>query len=97
MSDLLDQEVIDKKLEKLSDGWFQTGDNHLTASFDFSAFDEANEFVNCVAKIATKLDHHPSISWQYKTVVVSVTTHEVEGLSVKDFEFAEMVQECIKS
>jgi 4a-hydroxytetrahydrobiopterin dehydratase len=46
-------------------------DGKIVKSFQFSSFINAIEFVNKVAKIAEKLDHHPIITINWKTVKLS--------------------------
>ncbi len=57
----------------------------------FMDFKEAVDFVNKVAEIAEKHNHHPSILINYNNVRISLTTHSVKGLTSKDFEVAEEI------
>ena len=41
-----------------------------------------------VALVAEKLDHHPEWSNVYRHVVIDLRTHDVDGLSVRDFGLA---------
>jgi 4a-hydroxytetrahydrobiopterin dehydratase len=50
--------------------------NFLTSTFTFSDFKKALSFVNKVAEIAEKLNHHPDICIRdYKNVIIATTTH----------------------
>jgi 4a-hydroxytetrahydrobiopterin dehydratase len=41
-----------------------------------------------VALVAEKLDHHPEWSNVYKTVAVTLSTHDAGGLTMRDIELA---------
>jgi 4a-hydroxytetrahydrobiopterin dehydratase len=57
----------------------------LEASFEFKNYFRTIAFVNAVAYIAIREDHHPDISFGYKSALVSFSTHAVDGLSDNDF------------
>jgi 4a-hydroxytetrahydrobiopterin dehydratase len=48
-------------------------------------------FVNAVAFIAHRQDHHPDLSVHYSRCVVRFSTHDVQGLTETDFECASQV------
>jgi 4a-hydroxytetrahydrobiopterin dehydratase len=56
--------------------------------FIFISFKEAMEFVNDVAEIAERLEHHPSIVIDGNVVRLSLTTYKERCLTEKDFEVA---------
>ena len=63
----------------------------LSATFRFTSFREAVWFTTEVAEVAEELDHHPEWRVAYRVVDVSMTTHDVGGLSALDFQLAERV------
>lgn len=63
----------------------------LTRQFKFSNYKETLDFVNKVAKIAEKQNHHPDITFGYNTVKVSITDHEKGGVSNKCHKFMKEV------
>lgn len=63
-------------------------DNKLHREFMFSDFIAAFGFMAQAALIAERSNHHPEWFNVYKKVVVNLTTHEVEGISRKDFKLA---------
>ena len=63
----------------------------LTRQFKFSDYEETMDFVNKVAKIAQKQNHHPDITFGYDTVRVSITDHEKGGVSEKFHKFMKEV------
>ena len=63
----------------------------LTRQFKFSDYKETLDFVNKVAKIAEKQNHHPDITFGYNTAKVSITDHEKGGVSDKCHKFMKEV------
>ena len=68
-------------------GWSRTGDA-LAKRFQFKDFSEAFGWMARVALEAEKLDHHPDWSNVYRTVEVTLSTHDAGGLTALDFELA---------
>ncbi len=56
--------------------------------FVFKNFVEAFGFMTKVAILAEKMNHHPEWSNVYKTVDVTLTTHDADGLSALDVKLA---------
>ena len=73
----------------LSNGWaLVDGRDAITKSFTFTNFVEAFGFMTRTAIWAEKLNHHPEWSNVYKTVEVTLTTHDADGLSALDAKLA---------
>ena len=75
-------------------GWQLTGsgaDVAIEKTFKFADYYETMAFVNAVAFIAHTQDHHPDLSVHYNRCVVRYNTHDVQGLSERDFEGASLV------
>ncbi|PDQ17534.1 4a-hydroxytetrahydrobiopterin dehydratase [Mesorhizobium sanjuanii] len=71
------------------DGWSLAGDGRsISRKFTFRNFSEAFAFMTRVALAAEKMDHHPDWSNVYKTVNVTLNTHDAGGLTALDFELA---------
>jgi 4a-hydroxytetrahydrobiopterin dehydratase len=60
--------------------------------FVFRNFSEAFAFMTRAALMAEKLDHHPEWSNVYKTVDVTLTTHDAGGLTALDVKLAEAME-----
>ena len=60
----------------------------LTREFLFHDFAQAFGFMSQVAVLAEKHNHHPEWSNVYNRVAVTLTTHDVGGLSTNDFDMA---------
>lgn len=68
-------------------GWERHGDM-LVRSWQFPSFRRALEFVNHVAGLAEKQDHHPDIVLSYREVRLELSTHSEGGLTDVDFALA---------
>jgi 4a-hydroxytetrahydrobiopterin dehydratase len=76
-------------LAKLA-GWSEVKDRDaITKTFTFRDFNEAFGFMTRAALIAEKLDHHPEWFNVYKTVTVTLSTHDAGGLTERDVTLAE--------
>jgi len=60
----------------------------IAKKFVFRDFSEAFGFMTRVALVAEKMDHHPEWSNVYKTVEVTLSTHDAGGLTEKDVALA---------
>lgn len=76
-------------LERLVDWRLTDGRDALFKRYVFADFNEAFGFMARVALIAEKMDHHPEWSNVYKTVEVTLSSHDVGGLSERDIRLAE--------
>jgi 4a-hydroxytetrahydrobiopterin dehydratase len=65
-----------------SKGWVESN-KKLERTYNFKSFNESIDFVNKVAKIAEKQNHHPDIQINYNKVKISITDHEKGGVSEK--------------
>jgi 4a-hydroxytetrahydrobiopterin dehydratase len=66
-------------------------------SFQFTSFIDAIEFVNEIARIAERLDHHPIITINWKTVKLSLKSFDVDAITKRDIGLAEEIEKVIKS
>ena len=73
----------------LANGWAMAeGRDAIQKSFVFANFVEAFGFMTRAALWAEKLNHHPEWANVYKTVDVTLTTHDTGGLSDLDAKLA---------
>ena len=64
----------------------------ITRTFRFKDFSESWGFMNRVALYAEKADHHPEWFNVYNRVEVTLTTHDVDGLSARDDAMARAME-----
>jgi len=69
-------------------GWGVIDGKVLRREFTCDNFAQGLAFVNNIGKIAEEENHHPDIELHYKKVVVTLTTHNIGGLSENDFILA---------
>lgn len=63
----------------------------ITRTYEFADFPPAIKFVNAVARLAEKAQHHPDIDIRWNKVTLTLTTHDAGGLTGKDFALAKQV------
>ena len=70
-------------------GWAEVEDRDaISKTFKFRNFIEAWGWMTRMALVAEKLNHHPEWFNVYNRVEVTLTTHDVDGLSLLDVELA---------
>jgi 4a-hydroxytetrahydrobiopterin dehydratase len=73
-------------------GWSEVqGRDAITKKFVFADFNQAFGFMTRAALVAEKSDHHPEWFNVYKTVEVTLSTHDAGGVTEKDVKLAEMM------
>jgi 4a-hydroxytetrahydrobiopterin dehydratase len=65
------------------------GQDAITRTYVFADFSEAFGFMARAALAAEKMDHHPEWTNVYKTVAVTLTTHDAGGVTARDIDLAE--------
>ena len=84
----LDKQDAEAALAGL-EGWTLAEDGaSISRSYTFRNYSEAFAFMTRVALAAEKMDHHPEWSNVYKTVDVTLNTHDVGGVTALDIELA---------
>jgi 4a-hydroxytetrahydrobiopterin dehydratase len=97
MAQKLSGEARKSALGKLS-GWSETKDRDaISKKFVFEDFNAAFGFMTRAALVAEKLDHHPEWSNVYKTVEVTLSTHDAGGLTELDVKLAEAMNQLAAS
>ena len=64
-------------------GWSDAG-GRLEKTYGFSDFHETVGFVNALAWIANREDHHPDLKVSYNKCVVAWSTHDAGGVTRND-------------
>ena len=86
---VLSEPEIRKRLSSLK-RWTLKG-TEITVTVEHKDFVHAMGFVNSVALLAEKLNHHPDIDIRWNKVTLALTTHSAGGLTEKDFALAEQI------
>jgi 4a-hydroxytetrahydrobiopterin dehydratase len=73
-----------KNLLKQLDGW-ELNDNTISKTFTFKNYYQVIAFVNAVAWMTHREDHHPDMTVGYSKCRVEYSTHAIGGLSENDF------------
>lgn len=89
MAQQLTQAQRDAALANLPDWQLAEGRDAIQKTFVFDDFNQAFGFMARAALVAEKLDHHPDWSNVYKTVDVTLSTHDAGGLTERDIALAE--------
>jgi len=79
----LKPEEISQLLMQLK-GW-ESRDNVIAKTYEFKNYYQTMAFVNAVAWVAHREDHHPDMTVGYQQCKVSYSTHAIGGLSENDF------------
>jgi 4a-hydroxytetrahydrobiopterin dehydratase len=83
---LLSDEEIRKHIAALT-GWELAG-REIRKTYPLDSFAGAMAFANRVAGLAENADHHPDILIQYSKVTLTLSSHDVGGLTERDFRLA---------
>ena len=71
-------------------GWGEvSGRDAISRKFVFKDFNQAFGFMTRAALVAEKMDHHPEWFNVYKTVEVTLSTHDAGGVTELDVKLAE--------
>lgn len=85
-------EEVEKYKLQLKLPWEIEANKKMSHQFKFKDFKEAMIFVNKVADIANVEGHHPDLCIYYNKVNITLTTHNIGGLSVNDFIMAVKIE-----
>ena len=79
-----------------AEGW-EIVDGQLTKSYRFGDHYQTIAFVNAVAWISHREDHHPLLTVGYDRCTIAYSTHSIGGLSENDFICAAKVDHLVES
>ena len=88
MTRRLTAEERGEALAELKDWSYAEERDAIARQFRFADFCDAFAFMTRVALVAEKRNHHPEWSNVYNKVTITLTTHDVNGLSPLDLELA---------
>ena len=71
-------------------------DETIARTIGFSSFPIAIEAVTRIAAVAESLDHHPDIDIRWRTLNITLSTHDVAGLTHLDLDLAQEIDAISK-
>jgi 4a-hydroxytetrahydrobiopterin dehydratase len=93
---MLSNDGIGSNIADLDNGW-ELKDGKIVKSFQFTSFMDAIEFVNEIAGVAERLDHHPIITINWKTVKLSLKSFDVDAITKRDISLAKEIEKVAES
>lgn len=86
---IYNEQTVKALLENFQNWNFEN--DGIVKKFQFKNFIEAMGFIVKVGLIAEKLNHHPEFFNAYNKVIIRLTTHNVKGVTTKDFDLAKAI------
>ena len=87
----LSKAEIQQRLTKMEQ-WSLAGKS-IQKKYSFDSFLPAIGFVNKIAEAAERAGHHPDITINYSLVGISLSTHSEGGVTEKDFDLANQIDQ----
>tara|TARA_B100000029_G_scaffold99827_1_gene89934 strand:- start:1063 stop:1362 length:300 start_codon:yes stop_codon:yes gene_type:complete len=95
--DLLKDDEIAGKLRMIGPWEYDSEDKMIVRETTFKDFMEAMGFLNKMADLAEKLNHHPDMTvCEYNRVIVATTTHDAGGVTDNDVRLAQGFEELLE-
>lgn len=94
MKKLTEQE-IQVRMTEIDATWIVKG-KFIHREIVFKNFIEAFSFMTAVALLAEKANHHPDWKNSYNKVTISLSSHDADGLTNKDFDLAKGIDKVFK-
>ncbi|MGB8705169.1 MAG: 4a-hydroxytetrahydrobiopterin dehydratase [Gillisia sp.] len=91
----LSEQEIHQKLESL-EGWTYS-ENAIHTSLEFENFKEAFSLMTRIAFEAELQQHHPEWTNVYNQLEISLSTHDADGVTQKDFQMAETIEKIVNA
>ena len=88
MAEKLSADALERAAASLGGDWEISADDHIKLTLKLKGFASACQHANLAAFISEQLNHHADISFGWGYCRLSITTHDVGGLSQLDFDFA---------
>lgn len=67
----------------------------LEREFEFKSYLKNISFVNAVAFVANKLNHHPDLTVTYNKCIIRITTHDQNAITEKDYLLASEIDKLL--
>ncbi len=93
----IDPTILSTRMEALP-GWkLDEEQRAISRTFRFSDFAQAFGFMSQMAIVSEKMDHHPEWFNVYNRVEVRLTTHDANGLTTRDMDWATRADSAFKT
>jgi 4a-hydroxytetrahydrobiopterin dehydratase len=92
--DPLAEDEVQERVSFLRGWQMEEGGRAIVKGFDFPDFVRAFAFMTAVAMRAEKMNHHPEWSNVYSHVDVRLTSHDAGGVTDRDLDLAEIMDEA---
>jgi 4a-hydroxytetrahydrobiopterin dehydratase len=86
---LMPEAEVDRRLTSLP-GWERDG-QQIRKEYSFGSYMDGIAFVNRVAGLAEKMDHHPDMLVGYRRVTLTLSSHDAGGITARDLRLAEAI------
>ncbi|MBE9490905.1 MAG: 4a-hydroxytetrahydrobiopterin dehydratase [Bacteroidetes bacterium] len=93
MNKLLEED-IEKRLLRFPD--WEYYQNAIHADFEFDNFKDCFSAMSRIAFECEALNHHPNWTNVYNKLHISLSTHDANGVTVKDFKLAEVIETILE-
>lgn len=90
----LSENDIEKKLLHLPD--WEYYDDAIHAEFEFENFKDCFSAMSRIAFECEALNHHPNWTNVYNVLTISLSTHDVDGVTEKDFKLAKAIEYIVE-
>jgi len=91
---LLSDDIIETKLLRFPD--WEYHNNALYAEFEFDNFKDCFSAMSRIAFECEAQNHHPNWSNVYNVLKISLSTHDANGVTNKDFKLAEAIEAIVE-
>ena len=91
----LERNEIERQLKRIPNWAFN--EYKIQKTLTFNDFNDCMVYINKIAHIANELNHHPEWCNVYNRLDITLTSHDVNGLSDLDFIFAEKIDLLISN
>ncbi|RED45137.1 4a-hydroxytetrahydrobiopterin dehydratase [Winogradskyella eximia] len=90
----LDDNTIEKKLSQLPE--WEYYDNAIHTEYEFENFKDCFSAMSRIAFECEALNHHPNWSNIYNVLKISLSTHDADGVTDKDFQLAQAIETIVE-
>ncbi len=91
---VLSDDIIEKKLLRFPD--WEYHNNAIHAEFEFDNFKDCFSAMSRIAFECEAQNHHPNWTNVYNILRISLATHDVNGVTNKDFKLAEAIEAIVE-